>query len=178
MCESSTVGSLRMTEPKTHIPGWSDGDLRATADINFGLGSESDLEDPLRFLLGVARVIRRRQQEAGVRREDVPAIFFLEPYGPEAVDRAALNMKPMLDNGLTALGGSFWFVGPVVAQGFGLELADWSDDGKVFEKAVDELAVGDVPAVFFDARTDTPTLRHYPAGLENADDVAITSLGD
>src|SRR5258706_10810364 len=98
MCESSTAVSLHMTETRPHMLDWSDEELRATAIRNFGLGSESDLEDPLRFLLGVARAVRRRQQEVGVRHEDTPAVFFLQPYGPEALDRERLNMKPRLDN--------------------------------------------------------------------------------
>jgi len=157
------------------IPGWEDGDLRQTANANFGLGNDAGLPESIRFLVGVARAIRKRHQEAGMGSEQTPAIFFLRPTGVANVSEE-MRKQPMLDNGQTQLGGSFWFVGPPVCRALGLPVPDWSEDGKIFDKAINDLDLGDVPAVFFDPRGKRPTLRHYPAGLARADEVVVSAL--
>jgi hypothetical protein len=161
----------------TGLPGgWEDEDLRQTATANFGLGNDSGLPDAVRFLVGVARAIRNRHQQAGAGTEQDPAIFFHLPNGPSTIDAKTLKRQPMLDNGLTQLGGSFWFVGPPVCGALGLPVSDWSDDGAVFGKAVDELGLGDVQAVFFDPRGKTHALRHYPKGLAKPDVVTVSAF--
>jgi len=158
------------------IVGWADDDLRKTADANFGVGTEAGLPDAVRFLVGVARVIRGRHQEVGMGCEEAPAVFFLRPRGPEGVDPADLESQPMLDNGLTPLGGNFWFVGPPVYGALGFALSDQLDDGAIFETAIDELGLGSAPAALFDPRGKKPSLRHYPAGLASPDEVKVFSL--
>jgi hypothetical protein len=161
--------------PRPSIAGWADEDLRQTANNNFGLGTEAGLPEPIRFLVGVARTIRNRHQEADLGSEDTPAVFFLEPKGPAGLDLADLKSQPMLDNGRAQLGGSFWFVGPQVYGALGLAVSDWSDDGNIFGMAI-EMELGSIPAVFFDPRGKKPKLRHYPSGLANADDVTVSSF--
>lgn len=156
------------------IEGWGDEALRHTADANFGLGTDAGLPDSVRFLVGVARAVRKRHQEADLASEEVPAIFFLQPRGP-ADTAVTLRSQPMLDNGLAPLGGCFWFVASPVYGALGLEVSDWSDDARVFEKAIDELGLGGVPAVLFDPRGKYPVLRHYHAGLAKLDDVRVLS---
>lgn len=167
-----------MSEPSSLPSGWTDTDLKRTAHANFGLGTEAGLPDEVRFLVGVARVIRKRYQEAGAGCETAPAIFFLRPQKPDGLDPSQLKQQPMLDNGLTELGGSFWFVGAPVYFALGLELPDWSDDGSVFSRASNELGLSVVPAILFDPRGKNPALRHYPHGLGKADEVTISTFGD
>jgi hypothetical protein len=75
----------------------------------------------------------------------------------------------MLDNGLTPVGGRFWFVGPQAASGRAIKLSGWDDDAAIFAKATVELSVGEVPAIVFDTRTQPPSARFYPGGLSDPD---------
>jgi hypothetical protein len=165
-----------MSETTSLPGGWEDDDLRKTATANFGLGNDSGLPASIRFLVGVARAIRNRHQQAGIGSEQTPAIFFRLPNGPAGVEAKTLKNQPMLDNGLTQLGGSFWFVGPPVCGALGLPVLDWSDDGEVFKRAKDELGLGDIQAVLFDPRAKTPALRHYPQGLARPDEVTVSAF--
>jgi hypothetical protein len=165
-----------MSEVSSLPPGWADADLERTAKANYGLGTEAGLPDDVRFLVGVARVIRRRYQEGGSGCESTPAIFFLSP-NVGVVDPGDLKQQPMLDNGLTALGGYFWFVGSPVYCGQGLEIDDWSDDGEIFRKASNDFGLSEVAAIVFEPRGKAPTLRHYPDGLGSPNNVTVSSFG-
>lgn len=161
----------------TEIPGWPDRELLATAHANFGAGADSDLPEWLRFLIGVVRIIDNRARQAA-EPEQTPAVFFLAPGGPASLATAELRSEPLLDNGLSELGGQLWFVGPVPHHGLALALPEWPSDAELFERIEGELAIGDLPAVLFDPRPDPPQLRHYPAGLADRDQVKIiTSAG-
>jgi hypothetical protein len=170
---------------QTPIADWSDQGLLATINSNFGVGADAGLPPELRFLMGVVRVMNNRRREImRIRGDDVigqeeamPAVFFYAPQPPASVDAKALKPAPMLDNGLTPIGGNFWFVGPLATRGCALKLDDWPDDGEVFDSAIENLEIGDVPAVLFENRTGTPQLRHYPAGLAKPEDVSVVALG-
>lgn len=147
------------------LAGWSDAELLATVRENFGIGADTGLPPDLRFRVGVTRLIRNRLRYLEQGSEVDPAVFFLFPTGPLDVES---SWSPMLDNGLTPVGGRFWFVGPQAASGRAIELPDW-DDAAIFAKATAELSVGEVPAVVFDTRMEPPSARFYPGGLSDPD---------
>lgn len=163
------------------IMGWSDQSLRATVDDNFGLGAETGLPPEVRYLLGVVRVIKSRREKIDVdpkidHGEELPAIFFFSPQLPDSIPLERLTQAPMLNNGLNALGGHFWFVGPIGNYGRGLALEHWAEDAQVFDYAA-KLDIDQLPAVLLDNRLDPIELRHFPKGLADPEIAEVVSLG-
>jgi hypothetical protein len=145
---------------------WSDEKLLQTAGNYGGVGDDSDQPDTVRFLRGVARLVKKRLRKA--EPAQAPAVFLLCPTELQTVDQAILESYPMLDNGLTPVEGRLWLVGPVVVSGRCMPL-DILEDRQLFEIVVRQLKQGDVPAVIYDPRTDPAQIRYYCAGLQDAD---------
>lgn len=153
------------------LPGWDDSSLLSTAWENVGVGADEGLPDEVRFVANVTRLIRVRLAEADVS-EQVPAVFFLLPHGPNGV---ALRREPLFHNGMVSLGGTFWFVNPVVTNAHGYDLDAW-DDEAAFDLAEGTLGIGTSIAVVFDPRPSTPKLFLYPNGLGDADHIKTLRL--
>lgn len=159
------------------VEGWPDDSLRQTIDGSYGLGSDAGLPPKIRFLIGVVRLIRIRQEKiAAEPGEDLPAVFFFSPQLPDSLEALQLQRSPMLNNGLTPLGDRFWFVGPLGNYGRALDLHGWSDDAEVFDRA-GELGIDGLPAVLLDNRHNPPELRHFPKGLGDPEIAEVVSLG-
>lgn len=163
-------------EPKS-LGSWAGADFAATARANFGIGADAGLPPDVRFLAGVAKLIRRRIAESGAEADPSrPAVFLLEPNARPHKADAPPKRVPMLDNGLTSVTGRLWFVNPVVVSGKYIELEE-TDDDTLFAIVTDTLGLGQVPAIVFDPRTTIPTVRFYPDGLsdpENCKAVVIS----
>lgn len=145
--------------------GWSDDDLEITAEKYFGEGADADLPDPVRLVFNVGRLVLRRL-EGAASGESEPSAFFLSPEPPAPADEDKLEPQPMLGSGRHELGGRFWFVGPAARRGVALSLEGWPErDKEVFDLACESLDIGEVPAVLFEARTESPELWFYPRGL-------------
>lgn len=145
---------------------WTAADLGQTASAYAGLGADVGLPAPVRFLGGVAKLIRRRLAEAGVDLDPKrPAVFLLEPHGAAIAPGQDPLRVPMLDNGLTPVTGRLWFVGEVVASGKYVDV-DVADD-ELFRIVTETLQLGDVPAVLYDPRTAIGTIRFYSQGLSH-----------
>jgi len=86
-----------------------------------------------------------------------------------------LQFHPMLNNGETSIGGRAWFVGPVVLSGRCADIT-WSSDADVFALAVDELGLGQVPAVIFDPRPSPAQVRFYRNGLGEPDGCNVIDI--
>jgi hypothetical protein len=151
--------------------GWEDDDLLATAWENVGIGADEGLPDEVRFVVNVTRLVRVRLAQPSSD-EQTPAVFFLRPVGPDGV---SLRREPLLHNGMVALGGTCWFVSPVVTNAHGYELDEWDDDS-VFDLAEKTLGVGTSIAVIFDPRPESPQLFLYPRGLGEPDEVKALRL--
>jgi hypothetical protein len=155
---------------------WTGGDLGKTARANMGIGADADLPATVRFLAGVAKLIRRRLAEQGTNTDSArPAIFLLEANAHSHKPDLRPKRVPMLDNGLTAVTGRLWFVSAVVVTGNYIELEE-ADDDALFEVVTGALQLGHVAAVVFDPRTTLPSVRYYPKGLddcENCDAIGI-----
>jgi hypothetical protein len=160
----------------SEVSEWRDDELLRTAHENRGLGADAGLQDDVRFRAGVVRVIRRRVAvDPSAATEGIPALFFLLSTGPPESVKTQCESFPMLDNGLTPIGGRLWFVSPAVALGKAIPLEVW-DDAEVFRFASDELEVGDIPAILFESRTPKPGARYYPAGLDDAENYEELTL--
>ena len=156
------------SETQLSLGSWSNGDFAHTAALNTGAGADVDLPPEVRFLGGVAKLLQRRLSGAADHEEPSrPAIFLLQPNPIGLSTDSQPKRVPMLDNGLTPVAGRLWFVGQVVVSGKYIELQDSDDDGLF--NLISGLGLGTVPAVLFDPRTSVPSVRFYPAGLDDLD---------
>jgi hypothetical protein len=154
--------------PDSTLGPWAGDDLSSTAKANAGIGADSDLPLEVRFIAGVAKLLRRRLAEAGQEMDPVrPAIFLLEPNARTHKPDTQPKRVPMLDNGLTTVTGRLWFVNATVVVGKYLEL-DQVDDDELFLIVTECLRLGEVPTVVFDPRPSLPEARFYPRGLADA----------
>jgi hypothetical protein len=160
--------------PSTSPDPWSDQQLLQTAGNYAGAGADADQPPAVRFLRGVANLVRKRLRRGT---EDVvaPAVFLLCPADPQTVDREVLKPVEMLDNGLTPVVGKLWLVGPPVVSGRCMPL-ETLEDNALFELVISSLKQGDVPAVIYDPRADPNQIRYYPTGLQNADACEIMDI--
>jgi len=162
----------------TSLGGWANADFNGTALQNVGIGTDTDLPPAVRFIAGVAKLVRRRMATEGYKSDPIrPAIFLLEPAARTHKPDTKPQRIPMLDNGLTAVTGRLWFVNPVVVSGNYVEVDDLNDDA-LFKIVTEALQLGGTAAIVFDPRTSLPAVRYYPNGLADPDTVesiAITS---
>lgn len=137
-----------------------------------GAGDDADQPAAVRFLRGVARLVKKRAGIVAPTGDGSPSVFLLLPAVPPALAGVAA-LHPMLDNGLTDVEGKLWFVGPVVLRGHSAPLP--TSDADIW-RAVEDLGLGSVTAVLYDPRLSPPEVRYYANGLENADDCQVTPV--
>lgn len=157
---------MAIDEQSLYLGGWAPDDLRSTIRHFSGVGSNYDLADAVRFVQGVARVVRRR--EAIDQNHNDPktlSVFLLKPDGTGEPD---LLREPMLDSGHTTIAGKAWFVNPVVACGRAKNL-EAEDANGVFRAITESFGLGDVPAAVVDPRGKNIVVRFYPQGLNDPD---------
>ena len=146
---------------------WSEDDFVKTTAGNLGVGADADIPRQVRFLAGVAKLIRRRMGMADSDGDpERPAIFLLEARARSINPQTVPKRVPMLDNGLTTVNGRLWFVSPVVVAGKYIDL-EFDDDDALFEVVTDALDLGAVPAIIYDPRTTPASVRFYPGGLSD-----------
>lgn len=155
------------TDPASDPPelgGWSPDEMRATVQEASPVGSDHGIDALMRFVRGVAALVRRRtaldKQAADPKKLSV---FLLAPNAAEELAR-----EPMLDAGLTPIAGKIWFVNAPVVSGRARPLAVDDPDG-VFRTVTDDLGLGDLPAVVVDPRLPKSAVRYYPHGLNALD---------
>jgi hypothetical protein len=162
--------------PDESADPWSDQHLLQTVAGYAGAGADADQPEEVRFLRGVAGLVKkRRQRELEGETAVEPAVFLLCPTEPQTIDRMLLKSHPMLDNGLTPVAGRLWLVGPVVVSGKSMPL-DTREDNAFFEFVVNDLKQGEVATVIYDPRADPMHIRYYPAGLQNVDTCEIIDI--
>ena len=166
--------------PDEHVTSplgrWSDGDFQQTVARNRGVGADAGLPDENRFLAGVVQLLRRRDAELESLEEadhcDL-AIFVLKP-NPLALGDNVMR-EPMFDNGCAQISGRLWLVSAPVVNGYYIDLPDGNDDGR-FRFVTDTHNLGVQPAIIYDPRTVQPSLRWYPNGLGQPDDMELKPL--
>lgn len=150
---------------------WSTSELAETARTANPPGVDADIPDELRFRAGVARLIHTQHLQG---LNDCGLAVFLLTRLPGELNQN-WERTPMLDNGLTRVGGRVWIVNPPVASGWSISSEGRTDD-EVFELVTSGLGVGNVPAIVVDHRISIPQLRHYSKGLGSPDDYESISL--
>lgn len=148
---------------------WSDADFAETANQHIGLGVDQDIPDEERFVASVVRALRARTLAVQTGKAASPttlSIFLLEPRVPKNVSVQA-QRSVMIDNGLEELCGRIWFVGPSLSSGHHIPLPD--TDAAAFELVIDELGLGNTPAIVFDPRGVPDPVRWHPGGLAGED---------
>lgn len=153
--------------------GFSPEELAKTLSENFGAGDDAGIPPPVRFLRGVAKVVRKRALGVPPGPSAAPSVFLFTAVAPPPFKDAAV-FRPMLNNGLTDVEGQLWFVGGTVASGWGAALGT-ADDAEIWARVIDT-GLGDVPAVVYDPRCSPPELRYYSHGLSDADDCRTTQV--
>ncbi len=155
---------------------WEGDDFRSTAWRTAGIGVNADLPDESRFPSEVVKLLNKRSMELerrGEQEDDDLAIFLLAPEPPET--HANASWEPMLDNGRSKLIGRLWFTPAAVISAHWIPLPDGSDEVR-FRYVTDELKLPTRPALIYEARTTPPTLRWYPCGLGQQDNVEPVAL--
>src|SRR4051794_3980534 len=108
------------------VPGWRDASLVDTANQNVGVGADADLPPEVRFRTGITRLIRNYLSRHGNMAE-APALFLLNPAGPEREDDAGYVRRPTIDDGLEPIESHIWFVSESVGSGLGLRMPAWNN---------------------------------------------------
>ena len=154
-------------ENQTELGPWTGADLSRTVRETLDHGADADLPNEVRFVAGIAKLIRRRLVEAGAEMDSRRlAVFLLEPIARAYKPDATPTRVPMLDNGLEEVTGRIWFVSPVVVAGSYVDFGDCDDD-ELFYIVTEKLNLGNVPVIIFDPRTTIPEVRFYKNGLND-----------
>ena len=150
---------------------WTTSELTETARITNPPGSDADLPDDLRFRAGVARLIQAQRMQG---RGGTGLAIFLLTRRPQG-SMQTWESTPMLDNGLTPVGGRVWVVNAPVASGLSVSIAELTDH-EIFEFVSTGLGLGEVPTIIVDHRIAIPQIRHYSSGLDSPDAYEAISL--
>ncbi len=154
------------------LGSWKVEDLALTAQLFTGLGADDLLPPEVRFLSNVAKLIQEREAvDSEGSDPNLPAVFLLAPTRSEKISGKAIRV-PMLNNGVNTLNGRVWLVARAVNSGYRLEV-EVHDDDSLFSFVTDSLSLGDVPAAIYEPRGSSPTIRFYPAGLEEPEKCQI-----
>ena len=155
------------------LGSWKVEDLALTAQSFAGLGTDAGLPPAVRFLSNVAKLIQEREAvDSEGSDPNLPAVFLLAPTRREKISGKAIRV-PMLNNGVSTLNGWVWLVAQAVNSGYRLEV-ELHDDDSLFSFVTDSLSLGNVPAAIYEPRGSSPTIRFYPAGLEEPDECVIS----
>jgi hypothetical protein len=137
---------------------WTDEELEATAAQFRPVGIDSDMPEPVRFKGSVTKLVQLRHLQGSL--EDELSVFILARSGEASL--ANFTRKPMLNNGLSVLGGRIWIVNATAGVGWYREHLATSDE-LLFNLITDDLLLGSLPAIIYDPRC--ASLRFYPNGL-------------
>ena len=167
---------METSENLAGLGNWREGDFDATYSETRGIGVDSDLPEELRFMAGVAHVLRRRIA-AGDSQDDADpldiAIFVLNP---PMVDVLAGAMRfPMFDNGKASVTGQVWLTTPAVISARCLDLPAGTDDDR-FQFVCEELDLGSLPTIIWDSRSAVDSFRWYRNGLAEPEHVELKPL--
>ena len=128
---------------------WDLDALRATVALFGGAGSDDEIQPDVRFLRAAARLIWKRRA-----REDAPqdssdlAVLILDTRERDDPFLTEFALEPMLDQARVALTGRLWLSNEKLNYGHYQEHTKSASD--LFSWIVDDLALGDRPAVVFD----------------------------
>jgi hypothetical protein len=160
----------------TSLGAWESDDFTATALLNAGIGVTAGLPAGTRFFSEIAKLVSKRIRRGGAESDPVrPAIFLLASTTREHNLGGAAKRVPMFNNGREVLSGRVWSVNEGAACAHYLNLEELDDDA-LFKHVTDKLKLGNAPAIIFDPRTTPPSVRHYPNGLKEPDEVDVLNV--
>lgn len=155
---------------------YADEALAATLNANLGVGADSALAPRLRFERAVAILAKRRFSQRSEPPAVHPVIFIQQPQGAIADAARAVVRVPMIDNGLTPIGGHFWLMNAAGTEATGFELSSSDTDIGLFDLIRGDASLRDRPTVVIETRGGLFEMRSYPGGLADADQVGVTDL--
>jgi hypothetical protein len=146
------------------------GDLeQLTSAWLMGKGSDTDLPEPVRFLLSVRRLTLAREREPDCEFDRAAAVVLVSPAFFESPP-PGLRRRPLLNTGNYALTGQVHFVN-VTAAGRSLEYA--GDEGALFD-ALDAAKAEGLPTVIYAPKAGGHSkLSWYPNGIRDDTNVVI-----
>lgn len=156
---------------------WSVEKLEGRFVASYGVGSDADLPELIRFIRGVTELARSRHAR-GEEFTEQPVIFVLHPKEP-AVDFGARSRNPrvpMLDQGDSSIGGLIWFVNHVVNDGFSVAQLDNDSPATLFSYISRDLGLGSTAAAVVSKMDGEFVVRFYPNGLDDPDTCVRQSL--
>ena len=156
-----------------YLGGWAADELGPTLQQSSGAGADSDIIPSIRFMCGVARLVRKRLAIDSEQTDPKELSVFL--LSPDAGGQPNLAHEPMLDAGKTPIAGKVWFVNAPVVAGRAKNL-DVQDSDGVFRTVTEELQLGDLHAVIVDPRGNQTEVRYYPKGLNEEEIYELVSL--
>lgn len=152
--------------------GWSNQDLMQSLHGYVGSGYNQDAPDFARFCHAVAKIIRKRQRSSPATLRSAPAVFIMAPV--PHVDLPAEH-QPTFDRGRVEIVGKVWFGAKGLAAATALPLPVGTD-AELFRCIVEDWALGDAPAVFFDGDDDEVALRIYSKGMAHPSECEVVAL--
>ena len=160
---------------------WANDNLQKTSASQAGVGADAGLPDAVRFVAGVAKLVRSRRA-SGAAADDAqqPAIFLLSPKftaGTPLTGTAAATPKrvPRLQAGLEAVTGRIWFTPATAVTGTYIP-HNFTDLDELFRFVTDDLSLGNVPAVLYNPLEVPATLAFYEFGLLREEEVQDSLL--
>jgi hypothetical protein len=153
------------------LGAWSSEELQETAHTISPPGADTDIPDEDRFRAGVTKLVQLRNLQGS---SETSLAIFLLARSPEN-NSMGWQRAPMLDNGLTAVGGKVWLVNAPVVTGLFQGCDDFTDED-TFQFVTANLNLGMLPAIVYDPRVSTPQLRFYAHGLSSPDDYEAIML--
>jgi hypothetical protein len=149
---------------KVNAGAWS-GDLDAIVSAMLsGQGSDVDLPDPVRFRLGVHRIVLAREGDPDCD-FDRPAAMVLVPTAFFEARPEGWTRFPLLHTGHYRVSGQLHFMNSK-ASGYARDYS--GDAGELFEELEAE-KVGTFPTVVYSPKADGQSkLSWYPAGISGA----------
>ena len=159
---------------KLDLGPWRYADLSSTVARYTGDGTDDDLDPIMRFGRSVCRLaLRRQRQSRRPLRTDAIAIFLHRPSVPAGI---STFREPMLGDGGVEVCGKIWFANATVQSGRAMTVAS-EEDGDMFDR-VEGLGLGRVPAVVFNPKVKTPTVRIYGRGVSQDETVEPIEIAD
>lgn len=154
---------------------YGDDALMKTINANLGVGADYALASNLRFERAVAMLAKRRFVQRSEDSANHPIIFVQHAHGPSSDFGRELLRVPMIDNGLTPIGGHVWLINAAGTEATGIPVDPDDSDISLFDMIRNEEHLRDRPTVVVETRQGLFEMRSYPAGLAS-DDVEVTDL--
>lgn len=165
------------TPSSASLGSWSQDDFASTVRSHYGIGSNADLPEDVRFYCSVVSALQKRTLSSAKSSDTKDtAVFLLHPRFEENTTKVPPVRKPMIDCGTEQLCGRVWCVSQVVASGEYVDI-DTSGPDAFFSQVVDELGLGRAMAVVYMPNFAPNEVRFYRHGLAEPDFREVFDLG-